>query len=169
MVDVFTISRLGGAYTSVVFGEKTDPSVTLKITKWKWTFKDMELAIDIPETTMVSPPKTIAGGFKRITIIIAVEGYIDRDPDTEGDVPSKIAMLWNIAEFGDSSNTFATYRGADLFGITKTLGAGELKITQLEITEDSIISEPAQNIHEPYSMAKRARFTMQLRKMKKSG
>ena len=171
MVELFTISRLMGSYQSAVFPyPRNNPSVTLKVTKWTWQFKDVELAIDIPETEAGEEPVTIAGGFKRITKIINVEGYIDATPAGEGPTQEKIEKLWNIAEYGDPSNTFGVYRGDDLFGIAESANAGKLKIVSLSIEESAKVSEPAvvatpsSTTSEPY----RAKFRMQLRMMSRN-
>lgn len=169
MVELFTISRLGGVYTSTVFPFTgyTNPSVTIKLTKWSWQFKDVELAIDIPETESDQVPKTLAGGFKRITKIINVEGYLDATPTGEGNAQTKLEKLWNIAEYGDPSNTFGVYRGRDLFDIAESANDGELKITSLQMDEDATTSEPAQDISGTSSKPKRIKIRMQLRKMKR--
>lgn len=170
MVELITLSRLGGTYTSTVFpfSSYNNPSVTVKLAKWMWQFKDVELAIDIPETEADQVPRTLAGGFKRITKTITLEGYLDATPTGEGDVQTKIEKLWNIAEYGDPSNTFAVFRGRNLFNIAASAGAGQLKVTSLQIDEDSAISEPAQNISGNVSEPYRSKVRVQLRKMSRS-
>lgn len=170
MVEILTLSRLGGSYASTVFPNTayTNPSVTVKVTKWTWSFRDVELAIDIPETSASTNPTTVAGGFKRITIEANGEGYLDDDPSGEGNAQTKLEKVWNIAEFGDPSNTFGTYRGSTLFGISAVAGTGQTKLYNVQLVEDAVTSEPAEGISGNVSRPKRVKISFTLRKMRRS-
>ena len=167
MVDIFTISRTGGAYTDTVFNKsKTNPSVLIHVAKWTWTGKDQELAIDIPETTSATQPSTIAGGFKRATRSFRLEGFLSSDTGGD-DTQEKIEKLWNIFEFASPAATYGVYRGSNLFGIVSPT-EGQLKIVSLQIEENAVISKPAQSISGSVSEPYRVKVTMELRMMKRS-
>lgn len=166
MVTMLTISRTGGSYTDSVFGVQSNPSVVLMVTKWKWLFKDVELAIDLAETTDTDAPETIAGGFKKVTVGVSMEGYLDSIPAS--DTPqTKLQKLWNIIEFGNPSKTYAVYRGRNLFGISYPT-EGQLKVTAGELEENARVAEPAIDISGSTSNPYRVKVNLQLRKMKRS-
>ena len=143
---------------------QTNPEVTIKVIKWTWIGRDIELAIDVPETTSSVQPNTIAGGFKRMTLGASVEGILAADTDTTQILVEK---LWNIFEYGNPAQTYATFRGRALFGITSPT-EGQLKITNLRIEENAVLSEPARNVSGLTSEPNYAKVTMELRKMKRS-
>jgi hypothetical protein len=169
VLDIFKIRRVGGgSYTGTVFAVAyTDPIVNIAVTSIEWILKDQELAIDIPETTAGNTPKTIAGGFKRQTITLKVEGFLD--PDIAGD-SAKVALekLWNIAEYGDPTKTYGAYRGFNLFNLIPGTDEGQLKVVSLSIMENALISEPATGIISGTSQPQRVKIRLEMRKVQRS-
>lgn len=143
--------------------QSVTPSVTIEVENWKWKYADAELAIDEPNTTPGLQPVTIAGGFKMTTIQVSGTGYLDV---RNGTVLTQIHDLLNIAEYANPALTYATYRGVALFGVTSPT-EGIIKITQMEIDEDALISEPAVVVSGKYNPI-RAKVTFTLRFMKRS-